>query len=418
VSSVVKIRMAFRIHDSVVRGEIDNRVKGTVRGKIWVEGRAEPVMLELKGNAWPDLAGCLLTFVNPQRRISHPGLDTLHPLQHGTIGDLTASRKVRVFDIPMPEAYLMCKRGEKPPEHMANSLYLEWFSEANGRVVIESADYELNISAPEWRMTPEEDVERAKQAAAGMGDFMQKLTESVEAQQRGQKDPEAEWDEHDYEKFMKECDARTDKYKELQEKYGDSPEAEEKIAKEMGWDRELTEDPPSRESFGAAGDDDELMSVEEMNRITEEALNEPPPEPEPHREGIDWIRTADGDLRHPLQHRCFESALKVWHECDALGLAESEDRDLQQFIFEFQTTGVKLGGALAGIARGEGFSDRAFTVAYLKRALDHLHKAQAGLEAVTPKKLLPEGMVFGMRKELFEIREGILQLMDEFRGRK
>ena len=35
--------MAFRIHDSVVRGEIDNRVKGMVRGKIWVEGRAEPV---------------------------------------------------------------------------------------------------------------------------------------------------------------------------------------------------------------------------------------------------------------------------------------------------------------------------------------------------------------------------------------
>ena len=34
--------MAFRIHDSVVRGEIDNRVNGIVRGKIWVEGRAEP----------------------------------------------------------------------------------------------------------------------------------------------------------------------------------------------------------------------------------------------------------------------------------------------------------------------------------------------------------------------------------------
>ena len=32
--------MAFRIHDSVVRGEIDNRVKRIVRGKIWVEGRA------------------------------------------------------------------------------------------------------------------------------------------------------------------------------------------------------------------------------------------------------------------------------------------------------------------------------------------------------------------------------------------
>ena len=97
---------------------------------------------------------------------------------------------------------------------MANSLYLEWFSEANGRVVIESADYELTISAPEWRMTPEEDEERARQAAAGMDGFMQELTEAIEQHQRGQKDPEAEWNEHDYEKFLKESDARTDKYME------------------------------------------------------------------------------------------------------------------------------------------------------------------------------------------------------------
>ena len=54
----------------------------------------------------------------------------------------------------------------------------------------------------------------------------------------------------------------------------------------------------------------------------------------------------------------------------------------------------------------------------MKRALDHLHQAQAGLEAVAPKKLLPEKMVSEARKELFEIREGILKLMDEFRGRK
>ncbi len=410
--------MAFRIQDSVVRGEIDNRVKGIVRGKIWVESRAEPVTLELKGNAWPDLAGCRLTFSNPLKRIPHPGLDTLHPVQRGTIGDLTASRKVRVFDIPMPEAYLMCKRGEKPPEHMANCLYLEWFSEANGRVVIESADYNLTISAPEWRLTPEENAERAKQAAAGMDDFMQKLTGAIEAQHRGQKDPEAEWDEHDYEKFMKECDARTDKYMELLEKYGDTREAEEKIAKEMGWDRE---DPPSPEGFGAAGedeDDGELMSVEEMNRICEEAANEPPPEPEPHREGIDWIRTEDGGLRHPLQHRCHESAMKVWRECDELGLEKAGDNDLSRFVFEFHTTAAKLAGALNGIAEGRGYRDDSFTVAYLKRALDHLHKSQTGLEAVAPKKLLPEKTITEARRELLEIREGILKLMDDFRGRK
>ncbi len=103
--------MAFRIHDSVVRGEIDNRVKGLVRGRIWNEGRAEPVVLELKGNAWPDLAGCLLTFTNPRKRDPHPHLDSLAPVQRGGIGDLTASRKVRVFDVPLEEAMAMCSGG-------------------------------------------------------------------------------------------------------------------------------------------------------------------------------------------------------------------------------------------------------------------------------------------------------------------
>src|SRR5438034_4434765 len=262
--------MAFRIHDSVVRGEIDNRVKGIVRGKIWVEGRAEPVVLELQGNAWPDLAGCLLTFTNPQKRFAHPHLDSLQPLQRGGIGDLTASRKVRVFDVPLEEALSMIRGKEKPPEHMANSLYLEWFSEANGRVVIESADYELTISPPQWRMTPEEDAQRAEQAAAGMEDFMGKLTGAIEQHQRGQKDPEADWDEHDYEKFLKESDARTDKYLELLDKYGDSEEAEAKIAKEMGWERELTEEEAAEEQ----------RRIDEINAACEGALNEPPPEPD------------------------------------------------------------------------------------------------------------------------------------------
>ncbi len=399
--------MAFRIHDSVLRGEIDNRQKGIVRGKIWIEGRAEPIVLDLKGNAHPDLAGCLLTFTNPLERILHPHLDSLHSLQRGTIGDLTASRKVRVFDVPIEEALEMSRRGEKPPEHMANSLYLEWFSQANGRVVVESADYELTISPPEWRLSPAENEQRAKDAAAGMGDFLRRLTEAIDAQKRGQKDPEAKWDEHDYEKFMRECDARSEKYRELLDKYGDSDEAHERIAEEMGWNEDEDEN-----------DGDERMSIEEINAICEAAAEEPLPEPDPAREGIDWIRTQEGEIRHPLQNRCFESALKVWRQVDQeLGLDRAEDKDLDQFVFEFQTTGAKLAGALNGIAQERGTCDAAFTVAYLKRALDHLHKSQAGLEAVAAKKLLPKKMVDESRKELFEIREDILRLMDEFRGR-
>jgi hypothetical protein len=397
--------MAWRIHETVIRGEIDNREKGIVRGHVWLHGRSGPLTLELKGNAHPDLAGCLLHFKNPLTPISHPDVESLDAVQCGTIGDLTASRKVRVWDVPAEEAFLMCKRGEKPPEHMANCLYLEWFSEANGRVVIESADYELDISPPDWRLTPEEEAQRARDAAAGMAGFMQKLSEAIEIQQRGQKDPEAKWDEHDYERFLKESDARTDKYMELLDKYGDSEEAEARIAKEMGWDRE------------EENDQEPFISAEEMNQIVEDAMNEPPA-PDPHTEGKNWIRTKDGEIRHPLQHRCFQSAMNYWHECDALGLEKSEDADLHQFIFEFQTASVKLAGALDGVAEGNEPRDAGFTVAYLKRALDHIHKAQAGLEAVASRKRLPDKLISGARKELFEIREDLIRLMDEFRGRE
>lgn len=399
--------MAFRIHDSVVRGEIDNREKGIVRGRIWVADRAEPVVLELTGNAWGDVAGCLLTFENPGEKYAHPHLKSLQPLQRGTAGDITASRKVRVFDIPIAEAYPMLKRGEKPPEHMANSIYVEWYSETNGRVVIESADYQITVSPPAWKLSETDEIERAKNAASGWSDFMQKLGDALEAKRHSGPEEIEEWNEFDYEKLLRESDARTDKYSELLDKYGDTPESEELIAKEMGWHRDDESEPPIGQSF----------DVDEMNEICREA-EENPPQPDPMTEGIDWIRVDDGglrDFRHPLQHRCHECVMAFWDKCKELGVMESDDEDLQQLIGEFQITSAKLAGALNSLAYGRDTHQSGFIVACLKRALNHLHKAQAGLENVAPKKLLPENVVEQTRKELFEIREGILRLMEEFR---
>ena len=99
---------------------------------------------------------------------------------------------------------------------------------------------------------------------------------------------------------------------------------------------------------------------------------------------------------------------------EELGLGEAEGA-LEDFTFEFQATASKLAGALGPIARGQAIPEPAFTVAYLKRALDRLHKAQAALEAVALQKLLPEAIVADARRELFEIREGILRLMDQLR---
>jgi hypothetical protein len=394
--------MAFRLQDCVLRGEIDNRTKGTVRGRIWLEGRIEPIALELRGNAHPDLAGCCLTFVNPVGALRHPHIDSLASLQRGRTGDITVARKVRILPSLVDPGDAI---NAQLPERLANSLYVEWFSQANGRIVIESADYELTISAPEWKLTPEEEAHRARDVGLAMEDFMTRLTSAIEQHKEGQRPPEEPWDEHDYERLLRESDARTDKYMELLDKYGDSDQAEAKIADQMGWNRDLDEEET----------EEERQRIEELNRACEKALREPPPEPEAHREGIDWIRTANGDLRHPVQHRCFESAMRFWHEAEALGLQELNDEQLETFLFEFQTTSVKLGGALSGIARGSGHSDAAFTVACLKRALDHLHKTQAALEAIAPKEMLPNQTTLEARQELFELRQEILELMDRFR---
>jgi len=163
--------MAWRIEESLIRGEIDNRVKGIVSGKLWLAGHDKPVKLDLVGNACPDLAGCLLTFKNPTKTFALPKKPEFNIVQRGKIGDLSASRKVRVFAIPMLEAFEMMDRGEKPPERMANALYLECFSKSNGRLVIESAEYELKISAPEWRLSAAEEKQRAEDAAEGWETF-------------------------------------------------------------------------------------------------------------------------------------------------------------------------------------------------------------------------------------------------------
>jgi len=388
--------MAWRIHDSVIRGEIDNRERGRVTGRVWLEGYEEPVVLDLKGNAHPDMAGCLLKFSNPGEPIRMRTDSTMHPVQSGTAGDITASRKVRVFDIPIDEALQMIRDGDKPPEHMANSIYLEWFSNYNGRVVIESADYAVEISAPEWRMTDAENVQRATEAEQGMQDFMNQLNSAVEEAQSQVDHEKEDWDEFDYEKFMRESDARTDKYMELLDKYGDDEKGRKKIHEEMGW-----------------GFPDELAEVpaEEL-QIPDEI---PELEPVKETEGKDWIRTRDGDIAHPLQNRCYENAMALWNECTTLNL--DADDSVSEFITGYQILSAKLAGALNSLAYGHHEDERAFTVANLKRALGILHQTQEELESDEVLGKLPSPIAKRVRHELFDLRESILKLMDEYRGR-
>ncbi|MFT5129732.1 MAG: hypothetical protein ACI8W8_003361 [Rhodothermales bacterium] len=86
--------MAWRIQDRVTRGEIDNRERGIVLGKLWLLGREQPIELILEGNCWRDVAGTLLVFENSEVKDEGPPLEGFADEQRGKVGDMTASRKV------------------------------------------------------------------------------------------------------------------------------------------------------------------------------------------------------------------------------------------------------------------------------------------------------------------------------------
>lgn len=396
--------MAWRIHESVVRGEIDNRVKDQVTGKIWLHGEVEPLVLQLAGNACPDLAGCRLHFQNLEETFPMPSEHALHREQKGNCGDLTASRKVRKPLVPIEEFLRLQKAGLPAPETLANCLYLEWYSEANGRVVIESTDYRLEISAPSWRLTPDDESQRREDAAEGFNRFLKKLNDAVE-QARHEPPPDKEWDEFDYEKFMRESDARTDKLMELYEKFEGDPHLDQIIAREMGW--EESEGEEESEEGDSDGDEDS-MSEDLASDSTE-------PVPDPATEGIDWVRDEHGELSHPLALRAYQSAIALRHRSEGLASKQPRHPDLVQLLTEYQVTAAKLAGALNGLVYGRDRHEAPLVVASLKRALGHLHKTQQALAAATQQQLLPEDLSATTRRELFDVREEILRLMQEFR---
>ncbi|HSU57371.1 MAG TPA: hypothetical protein VLT36_25235, partial [Candidatus Dormibacteraeota bacterium] len=129
----------------------------------------------------------------------------------------------------------------------------------------------------------------------------------------------------------------------------------------------------------------------------------------------DWVRDEYGHPTHPLALRALNGSVRLWQTCDQLGLEELDDADIAELVGEYQTTAAKLSGALDDLAFDRELRDGAFIVAYLKRALSHLHGAQAALEKVVTRELLPEDRSTAIRTEFFALREAILELMKRFR---
>jgi hypothetical protein len=379
--------MAWRIEENVIRGEIDNQTPGRVHGKVWLAGRNDPVVLELTGNCHKDLAGCRLTFSNPVPKLD-PRM-TLASDQSGVVGDMTAARKVRVienFD------YLAMKRGKKFPEHMANCLYLEWFSRTNGRVVIESTEYKISVSEPVWRLSSEEELRQHDANAAAMESFMERAVGALDPREEAAYDG-APKDEFEWELFLRASDRRSKKLGELMEKYHDHPDRDRLIARGMGWMHiEEMLDAEAESGLGDQTDDD-----------VEADLDEP---------DLDSIEMEDDPIRHPLVARLTDRCATLMKL-----VGERRDDDLEEMVGGFFAVGPKIAGAL-GIVRPGRNAESEFNglvVARLKRAVGELTRALNAANRLKEKKAELPFSVDEWVTEMLETRQEILSLMNEFR---
>jgi hypothetical protein len=368
--------MAWRLNEMVTRGVIDNRQKGKVTGTLWLDGQEAAIRLELDGDCDDDLAGCLLEFVNHNPRPDH-SVGRFRD-QVGAAGTITASRKVRT----LPSDVRVEELNREMIEQLgwSNSLYLEWFSKFNGRVVVELVDPEVRVSEPAWSFTAEEKAEREKLAEQGSG-FVHMV--KVNELQGDTEKP----DEFLYEQALQSFDDYVLKFEELWEKYDGDPDRDQKIADELGCT--LVHD---------GGEEDELTS-EEPNDEIEGAPAECP-------EPLWW--------RDPLMIRAKDLCVSVseFGKMGKLDLAAS--RRLDELQLGLAQGMAKLGDALHGVIEGNETRDPAFLVAVLKRSLNKYHLALETLNGMD-ERIVPGPTAQAWRTEILAIRQEIIDAMSRFR---
>lgn len=400
--------MAWRIDEAVTRGVIDNTVEGQTTGRIWLVGREQPLELSLVGDCWRDLAGTRLRFENPKPRETEDAV-TLDTDQHGIVGDMTASRKNKVPTVDDDEFHRLCQSQEDIPYEWKNTLSLEWFSEINGRVVIESDCYKMQISPHEWQM--DADGEEAQKLANlhAMRDFMAQIIRRPKTSEAESAITE-ELDEYAWEERLKESDRLTDAYQEVLEKYMDDANCEQKEAFVMGWDGLLDALAERDEEFDG---DDEDEDEDEENSGHPDMMSYDSSDEEDGEFASDKSDPLDEENDHPLQTKAQELAMRAM---DLMPNDSGPGTASYQLVSALLQVSGKLASALNG--RGSGYEpETGFVLAVLKRCLNWLNDAVGACQQLMAAEEDPDQLaaLAHLRSSAYEIRDQITELRRELK---
>jgi len=122
--------MAWRPTEYLIEGELDNTHPNKVTGWMRFAGMKDEVTFDLEGNFHRDIRGAKIYFIGDASE-NDPSEDAAGYMgsfaqhQTGKVGDMTA--------------------GLPPADYVAGYCYLEWYGDANGRVVIELEQAQVEV---------------------------------------------------------------------------------------------------------------------------------------------------------------------------------------------------------------------------------------------------------------------------------
>ena len=203
-------------------------------------------------------------------------------------------------------------------------------------------------------------------------------------------EPERAWDEYDWERFLQQQDQKTEKYMELLERYLDDPQRDQIIAREMGWSQLL-------ESKDWSAEVDSLLDESAVEE-DEADMNEGTAAPDTFED-------------HSLYRAAF--ALTIW--IDRL-FDQNSALQNEPAAVKLATHSALASAKLAAALSDDGVDEIGMTIAYLKRALKAITTSMDAAAQLVGDKLITTEQYAVVQQRLFQVRDGIITLMGEYRG--
>jgi hypothetical protein len=200
------------------------------------------------------------------------------------------------------------------------------------------------------------------------------------------------WDEYDWERFLQQQELRTEKYMELLEKYLNHPKRDELIAQEMGWTHLLQ---------GDARDWEEEVDAQFEQQLAEEEAGEQVPEAH-----------AFTFERHPL----YRLTMGLGAELDEIFNAAPPQMQEHAAAVAIRSQVTLAAAKLAAALNDDDIDELGMTIAYLKRAVFAINSALDAGVRLRNESVVSEGAADRIRDRLFEIRNGIVSTMGDFRA--